>query len=182
MQGRLLSSEQPATISLAAFSISAVSSTTTGGFPAPAPIAFLPLERAVLTTPGPPVATIIRIIGWFNIMFVFSIEGASTVVTRFAGAPASASALLIVWIMYRHTSRARGWGLNTTLFPAASIPIELQMMVSVGFVVGVIDPMTPKGEYSTKVRPSSPLIASVTKSSVPGVFSAARRFLIILLE
>ena len=57
MHGRLLSKLQPSTISLAAFSISAVSSTTTGGFPAPAPIAFLPLDNTDLTTPGPPVAT-----------------------------------------------------------------------------------------------------------------------------
>ena len=64
---------------------------------------------------------------------VFSIEGADTVTTRLAGAPALQRALLISWIRCRDTFLARGWGLNTTAFPAASMPMELQMMVSVGW-------------------------------------------------
>ena len=57
IQGRLLSKLHPSIISFAAFSISAVSSTTAGGLPAPAPIAFFPDDRTNLTIPGPPVAT-----------------------------------------------------------------------------------------------------------------------------
>ena len=67
-----MSKLQPAIISFAAFSISAVSSTKTGGFPAPAPIAFLPLDITVFTTPGPPVATTILILGFAIIFSVFS--------------------------------------------------------------------------------------------------------------
>ena len=164
-------------MSLAAFSIFALSSTTAGGLPAPAPIAFLPLERTVLTIAGPPVATSILTFGWAIIRLVFSIEGSETVTMRFAGAPAAASALFSSLTSQSETFFALGCGLNTTVLPAASMPIELQMIVSVGLVVGVIAPMTPKGEYSTIVRPSSPVMASVVRSSIPGVFVAARRFL-----
>ncbi|MNL20699.1 hypothetical protein D3C87_1419570 [compost metagenome] len=76
MQGRLLSKLQPLTMSLAAFSISAVSSTTTGGLPAPAPIAFLPVDITVLTMAGPPVATSMRTLGCAIIALVLSIDGA----------------------------------------------------------------------------------------------------------
>ena len=75
--------------------MSAVSSTTTGGLPAPAPMAFLPLESTVLTMAGPPVATSMRILGWLIMALVFSIEGADTVTTRLAGAPALQRALLM---------------------------------------------------------------------------------------
>ena len=57
IQGRLLSNVHPLTISLAALRISAVSSTSAGGLPAPAPIPHFPEERTAVTTPGPPVAT-----------------------------------------------------------------------------------------------------------------------------
>jgi len=46
-----------------------------------------------------------------------------------------------------------GWTLKTTLLPAASIPIELQMIVEVGLVTGVIAPMTPNGAGSMSARP-----------------------------
>ena len=71
----------------------------------------------------------------------------------------------------------RGCGLNTTVFPPASIAMELQITVSVGFVVGAIAPITPNGQYSTNVSPSSPDKASVVKSSTPGDLTAAKRFL-----
>lgn len=45
IHGKLLSKQQPEIISFAAFLMSAVSSTTTGGFPAPAPIAFCPMIK-----------------------------------------------------------------------------------------------------------------------------------------
>ena len=62
--------------------------------------------------------------------------------------------------------------MNTTVFPPASIPIVLQRTVSLGFVHGVIAPITPNGPISIKVRPLSPDQAVVVISSVPGVFSA----------
>ena len=177
VQGRLLSKLAPSTMSSAAWGMSAVASTTAGGLPAPAPMAFFPLDRTDRTMPGPPVATSRRTAGWAIIAFVFSIEGLSTVVMRFAGAPASARAALMRRMSQWVIRVARGWGLKTTALPAASMPIELLMTVSVGFVVGVIAPMTPKGENSMVVRPSSPLQASVTMSSTPGVSRAAARFL-----
>ena len=48
--------------------------------------------------------------------------------------------------------------------------MELLTTVEVGFVEGVIEPITPYGADSTSVRPSSPENASVTRSSIPGVF------------
>ena len=70
-------------------------------------------------------------------------DGLSTVTTRFCGAPNCANFSLISFTANKDTFLERGCGLNTTLLPAASIPIELQIMVSVGLVVGVIEPMTP---------------------------------------
>ncbi|MNO82208.1 hypothetical protein D3C76_734720 [compost metagenome] len=165
---------------MAAFSTLAVSSTTTGGFPAPAPIAFLPVDITFLTIAGPPVATNTRTLGWSIIALVFSIEGSLTVTIKFFGAPASSNALFNIVINLIETFLALGCGLKTTVFPPAIIDIELQIIVSVGFVVGVIEPITPNGQYSIKVIPLSPVIASVTRSSVPGVFSAATLFLINL--
>ncbi len=62
--------------------------------------------------------------------------------------------------------------MNTTVLPAASMPMELQMTVSLGLVQGVIAPMTPKGPISIRVSPLSPDQAVVFRSSVPGVLSA----------
>ena len=75
---------------------------------------------------------------------------------------------------------AWGWGLNTTVFPPASMPMVLQSTVSLGFVQGVMAPITPKGPISTSVNPRSPDHAVVVISSVPGVFSATRRCFKIL--
>ena len=113
-------------------------------------------------------------------MLLFSIDGSRIMTIRLAGAPRDASFRLISSTVTRETCVARGWGLKTTLLPAASIPMELQMIVSVGLVVGVMAPITPKGDSSVIVRPLSPLTASVVRSSVPGDFSAASRFLMSL--
>jgi len=57
----------------------------------------------------------------------------------------------------RLTSFADGCTLKTTALPPATMPMALLMMVSVGFVDGVMLPMTPKGARSVSVRPSSPV-------------------------
>ena len=62
--------------------------------------------------------------------------------------------------------------MNTTVLPPASIPIVLHRTVSLGFVQGVIAPITPNGPISINVSPLSPDHAVVVISSVPGVFSA----------
>lgn len=64
---------------------------------------------------------------------------------------------------------AWGWGLNTTVFPAAIIPMLLHRTVSLGLVQGVMAPITPKGPISIRVSPLSPDQAVVVISSVPGV-------------
>src|SRR6266545_77559 len=60
VQMMLLSVDAPRTISRAALSMSAVSSTTTGGLPGPAQIARFPLFMAAFTTSPPPVTTTSR--------------------------------------------------------------------------------------------------------------------------
>ena len=91
-----------------------------------------------------------------------------------SGPPASREASLIMFNAKMDVLIAAGWGLNTTVFPAAIIPKELQITVSLGLVVGVIAPITPKGPISIRVSPLSPDHAVVFKSSVPGVLSATR--------
>ena len=86
-------------MSFAAFLTSAVSSTNTGGLPAPAPIALLPEERTAVTTPGPPVATNKWIDGCFIMMLLVSMVGTSTVTAMLSGPPASKEASLIILIV-----------------------------------------------------------------------------------
>ncbi len=176
----LLSKLDPLTISLAAFLILAVSSTITGGFPGPAAIHFLPLFIAISTTASPPVTANILISLWVIITLLESIVGLLGAVSNSLGPPTSWIALLRIAIVSKHTFLAAGCGLYTTPFPAATIDILLLITVELGFVEGVIDPITPKGANSINVIPSSPVKALDSKSSVPGVFSAANTFLIIL--
>ena len=81
-----------------ALSMSAVSSTTTGGLPGPAQTARLPLRMASCTTPGPPVTSNILTPGCFINACAVSMVGSITAVTRLAGPPAATMARLISWI------------------------------------------------------------------------------------
>ena len=63
MQTMLLSRDEPRTMASAALARFAVSSTTAGGLPGPAPMVFLPEFMAARTTAGPPVTTTRRIPG-----------------------------------------------------------------------------------------------------------------------
>ena len=160
--------------------MSAVGSTTTGGLPAPAPIAFLPLDSTALTMPGhrwPPAAApaCAPSSRWCSRSRVPPRSRPGS-----AGAPATASAALILRISQWVIFVARGCGLNTTALPAASMPMPLLIIVSVGLVVGVIAPITPKGDISKVVRPSSPDQASVVRSSSAGSLQRGSRFLTIL--
>ena len=174
IQGRLLSKVQPFTTSAAAFLISAVSSISAGGLPAPAPMPRLPEESTAVTTPGPPVAAINWIAGWCIMISLDASVGFSTVHATLSGPPASKEASFTRLMAYIDVLIAWGWGLNTTVFPPASIPIALQSTVSEGLVQGVMAPITPKGPISTRVSPRSPVYASVVISSVPGTLSATR--------
>jgi len=176
MQTMLLSSDAPRTIASAAFSRFAVSSTTAGGLPGPAQIAFLPEFIACLTTAGPPVTTTMRTSGCFISVFALSIVGRSTLVITSRGPPADWIASFSRWTHQLHVCAALGCVLNTTALPAATMPIALLRIVSVGFVVGVIASITPYGARSVSIRPSSPVYATGRRISQPGVLRATSSF------
>ena len=62
---------------------------------------------------------------------------------RFGGPPAPTIARLSSWTFSTETRRAFGWTLKTPAFPAETMEMALLMIVDVGFVVGVIEPITP---------------------------------------
>ena len=104
----------------------------------------------------------------------------ATEVSRLGGAPALTIASLMTCIVSSVQSRAFGCGLKTTAFPADSITIAWLITVDVGFVVGVIELITPNGTYSIRSVPKSPDIASDIRSSTPGESVTAPSFFIIL--
>ena len=94
MHTTLLSKPAPATMSRPAFTRSAVSSTTQGGLPGPAQMAFFPLAIAAFTTPGPPVTTRRRHPGCFISSPALSMVGSATAHRRFCGPPAPLDGLV----------------------------------------------------------------------------------------
>src|SRR5665811_2562114 len=106
-----------------------------------------------------------------------AIVGLGMAVTRSGGPPAATMALLISLTFSAETRFAEGCTLNTSAFPAETIAIVLLMIVAVGFVLGVIDPMTPNGANSVTIMPRSPVVASNSRSSGPGALSVTTRFL-----
>ena len=179
-QMMLLSVDAPSRMWPAAFSMCAVSSTTAGGLPGPAQMARLPLAIAAFTTAPPPVTTSSRISGCVITSCAVSIDGFARHVTTLGGPPAPVMARFSSATVSIEHRFASGCTQNTTLLPAASMPIALQMIVEVGLVDGVMAPITPKGAGSMSDRPWSPVTASGRRSSRPGVFSVTRRFLTIL--
>ncbi len=108
--------------------------------------------------------------------------GSATVVSVSGGPPAATIAWLSARTVAMETRLAEGCGLNTTVLPAETIPMALQMMVEVGLVTGVIAPMTPKGAGSVSVRPRSPEVASGVRSSGPGVLFGDEEVLLTILS
>ena len=98
VQMTLLSKPPPKVMSRPALSMSAVSSTTTGGLPGPAQTARLPLLMASLTTPGPPVTINSRMPGWRISSCALAMVGSAMAVSRLAGPPAPTTARLMSWI------------------------------------------------------------------------------------
>ncbi len=133
----------PAMMPRAAWPMSAVSSTTTGGLPGPAATTFLPEFMATLTTPGPPVTTSRLMPGYFINSWADRIVGLATQHSRLSGPPTSMLARFMMSTVIAEVCLARGWQLNTPVLPPATKPMPLQMMVSVALVVGVMDPITP---------------------------------------
>ncbi len=152
-QMMLLSVEAPRTMWPAALSMCAVSSTTAGGLPGPAQMARLPLAIAALTTAPPPVTTSRRTSGCAITCCAVSMDGFDRHVTTFGGPPAPVMALFSSATVSIEQRFASGCTQKTTLLPAASMPMALQMMVEVGLVEGVMAPMTPNGAGSTSDSP-----------------------------
>src|SRR6202161_1545174 len=94
-QMMLLSNDAPKTMSRPALSMSAVSSTMTGGLPGPAQMARLPLAMAAWTTPPPPVTTTKRMPEWFIHAWARSAVGWATHLMILRGPPAARIALLM---------------------------------------------------------------------------------------
>ena len=88
-----------------------------------------------------------------------SIVGFDRQVTTFGGPPAPVMALLSSATVSIEQRFASGCTQKTTLLPAASMPMALQMIVEVGLVDGVMAPMTPNGAGSMSDRPWSPVTA-----------------------
>src|SRR5699024_8946719 len=124
----------------------------------------------VLTIPGPPVPTSNFTLGLWVITFKVLRVGFLTIVTKFSGPSTAFTAWLINDTTYILVSIDDGCTFKTTELPAAIIPIALLMIVSLGFVTGVTAPINPNGAFSSNVKPSSPEIEDVLRSSVPGVF------------
>ncbi len=157
--------------------MSAVWSTTAGGLPGPAVIAFLGVRNASATTAGPPVTSSTRTSGWCISSRADSSVGAGIAVIRLGGPPAPTIARSSSFTFSTDTWRAPGWTLNVTALPAEMIAIALLMIVDVGLVVGVIDPMTPYGANSVTIMPRSPVTTCGSRSSGPGVRVVTSRFL-----
>src|SRR6185436_21149265 len=98
---------------------------------------------ACWTTAGPPVTTTRRTSGCFIRVWALSMVGRSTDTITSRGPPADWIASLSRCTHQLQTWAADGWTLNTTALPAATIPIALHRMVSVGLVVGVTASRTP---------------------------------------
>src|SRR6187455_2191028 len=116
--------------------MSAVASTTAGGLPGPAQMARLPEFIAAATTAGPPVTTSSRMSGCFISSPADATVGAGVQHNVFGGPPAATMAWLSRTIVRTETRFAEGWALNTTVLPAESIAMALQMIVDDGFVTG----------------------------------------------
>jgi hypothetical protein len=99
---------------------------------------------------------------------------------RLAGPPASTIAWLRSCAVRFVQALADGCALKTTPFPAETMPMALEITLEVGFVLGVIEPITPYGAYSTSVNPSSPVQAVEVRTSGPGDLLALSRFFSIL--
>ena len=79
------------------------------------------------------------------------------VLTRLAGPPAATMALSSRRTASATQPLAAGCGENTTELPAERMPMALLMMVATALVEGVMEATTPKGAYSTRVMPLSPV-------------------------
>ncbi len=98
---------------------------------------------AARTTAGPPVTTSRLTRGLSKSFWAVSIVGSATVHSTLAGPPARWMASFRMLTVRALTLRAAGWALKTTAFPAATMPMALLKMVSVGLVLGVMEPTTP---------------------------------------
>ncbi len=124
-----------------------------GTLPAPTPIAGLPLEYALRTMPGPPVASIMSVV--FITSFVSSKEGVSIQPIMPSGAPALTAASSTIRAASIVQFLALGCGLKIIPLRVFNASNALNIAVDVGFVVGITAAITPIGSAITLVPKAS---------------------------
>ena len=107
--------------------------------------------------------------------------GSATAHRRFRGPPAPRIASFRSETRRLEILFAFGCTLKTTELPAAIIPMELHVMVAIGFVTGVMAPITPYGARSVIVSPCSSEKAEGCTSSTPGRLLRGERVLHLLV-
>ncbi len=106
-------------------------------------MAFFGVRSASATTAGPPVTSSTRTSGWSMSSLADSRVGLGTAVIRSGGPPAPTIASLRSLMFSTETFLAPGCTLKVTALPAEIMAMLLLMIVDVGLVVGVIEPITP---------------------------------------
>src|SRR5687767_1668304 len=131
---------------LAARWISAERSTYTGTLPGPTPYAGLPTEWAARTISEPPVA---RINATYLCFINSCVPGKETLVIQEInplGIPARSPASAMIRMVSAQHFAAKGWGATMIAFLALTAIKVLNMVVEVGFVLGVNAATTPMGQ------------------------------------
>src|SRR5690625_6779715 len=149
-------------MSAAALSMSLDRSTYTGTLPEPTPYAGLPLEYASRTIAEPPVARMTSVSGCSSSALVPSSVTSVMQAKRSRGAPAPYAASATTFSASAVHLTARGCGLITMLQPALAAMIALYIAVDVGFVDGMIAPMTTIGVATSQTDPSSSFLVMPT--------------------
>src|SRR5271169_1300002 len=124
---------------------SAVFSRYTGVFPAPTPSAGFPELYAALTTPGPPVASINPTSLCFITYALSCRVGDSRQVKTPSGAPCFTAVSYMILTASEQQRHAFGCGLKITALRVLMAMMHLKSTVEVGFVIGVMEKMTPMG-------------------------------------
>ncbi len=115
--------------------------------------------------PGPPVARIASILGCFISIFDNSIDGISIQPMISSGAPALTAASRTILAAAIVAFLALGWGENIIAFLVFKQIKDLKIAVEVGFVVGTIPAITPKGS------PTFLIPFTLSSSKIPQVLA-----------
>ncbi|OQA07687.1 MAG: hypothetical protein BWY65_01787 [Firmicutes bacterium ADurb.Bin373] len=105
--------------------------------------------------PAPPVARMRETPGWAINSFVASIEVCSIQLMQFSGAPAFVAASSIIFAAAALHRCAPGWKLKIIGFLVFIEIRDLNIVVEVGLVTGVIPAITPTGSATSSYSSSS---------------------------